>query len=319
LLKTLATFELWALGALKSELRFESFAPRLASLPRRHAWQAPKGSRALRFESGVLVCEDADGAELHRMTREAWLAGEDPYAQRCAHEVRDGIALVLEDDNPIALWEAHPDKLGNALNLGERDARVWVDGIGEALELIAEQMPTLYEEMKLFVQRIVPVGYHDRLHLSASYAEAIGTIYVTLHPQRMVMAEALIHEFSHNKLNALFEVDEVLKNAFTSLHSSPVRPDPRPLHGVLLAAHAFLPVATLYERMLDSGHPRAQSEDFRRRLAKIVSSNHEASSVVLESGQPTVLGKGLLEEIARLDAHFVERFYDESVDATDLG
>ena len=160
---------------------------------------------------------------------------------------------MLEDDNPIALWEAHPDKLGNALNLGERDAQAWVDSIGEALALIAEQMPTLYEEMKLFVQRIVPVGYHDKLHLSASYAEAIGTLYLTLHPQRMVMAEALIHEFSHNKLNALFEVDEVLVNAFTSLHSSPVRPDPRPLHGVLLAAHAFLPVATLYERMLDSG------------------------------------------------------------------
>src|SRR6185436_4142373 len=104
--------------------------------------------------------------------------------------------------------------------------------------------------------------YDDHKHLSASYQEAIGTIYLTLHPNLMTMAEAVIHEFSHNKLNALFELDELLENAYWPLYTSPVRPDPRPLHGVVLAVHAFQPVARLYERMTDAGHPRARSPDF---------------------------------------------------------
>src|SRR6185503_20664745 len=94
--------------------------------------------------------------------------------------------------------------------------------------------------------------------LSASYQEAIGTIYMTLHPSLMTMTEALIHEFSHNKINALFEIDDVLENAWSPLYASPVRPDPRPLHGVLLAVHAFLPVARLYEALIQAREPAAQ-------------------------------------------------------------
>src|SRR3954454_16108937 len=128
---------------------------------------------------------------------------------------------------------------------------------------------------------MVPVGWHEQKHLSASYQEAIGTIYLSLHPSRMTLAEALIHEFSHNKLNALFEVDEVLENAWSPLYTSPVRPDPRPLHGVLLAVHAFLPVARLYEKMLEANHPLAQNEAFSRRFEQVCATNREAAEVVL--------------------------------------
>src|SRR6185503_4671918 len=117
--------------------------------------------------------------------------------------------------------------------------------------------------------------------LSASYQEAIGTIYMTLHPSLMTMAEAVIHEFSHNKINALFELDDVLENAWAPLYTSPVRPDPRPLHGVLLAVHAFLPVARLYERMIEQGDPLAESSAFRGRYAAIRRINREGAELVL--------------------------------------
>src|SRR5258708_27261484 len=106
-------------------------------------------------------------------------------------------------------------------------------------------------------------------HLSASYQEILGTIYLTLHPSQMTLTEALIHEFSHNKINALFEVDDVLENAWSPLYTSPVRPDPRPLHGVLLAVHAFLPVARLYEKMTEADHPLARRGEFAQRFARI--------------------------------------------------
>ena len=46
----------------------------------------------------------------------------------------------------------------------------------------------------------VPLGDLQK-HLSASYREAIGTIYVTLHPNVMTMAEALVHDFGHARVN----------------------------------------------------------------------------------------------------------------------
>ena len=73
----------------------------------------------------------------------------------------------------------------------------------------------------------------------------------------MIMTEAIIHEFQHNKFNVSAYSAEYLTNAFHPLYKSPVRPDPRPLWGILLAVHAFLPVAELYRRMRDAGHPWA--------------------------------------------------------------
>jgi HEXXH motif-containing protein len=73
---------------------------------------------------------------------------------------------------------------------------------------------------------------------------------------------------------------------------------------VLLAVHAFLPVARLYERMIAAGHPLAQREDFVQRFAKIRKTNREGADVVLSNGRPTPIGRGVLDEIARWDCHY---------------
>jgi HEXXH motif-containing protein len=318
-LQTLVCFELWALGALEEVVELREFNRRIVTLPRRSTWCCPEDVRVLRFDGPLLVGVGEGGQRVCTSARDAVLARTDPRLEPSGLGLHGGMTLVLEDNNPIADREAHPDKLGNALTLGDRSVDVWVRTLDEALKLIEAELPTLFGEMQLYIQRFVPVGFDARQHLSASYAEAIGTIYVSLHPNPMVMAEALIHEFSHNKLNALFEVDRVLYNAFSSTHPSPVRPDLRPLHGVLLAAHAFLPVAALYERMLESRHPWTSDPGFARRLAQIVSSNHQAVSTVVAAARPTAVGRGLVDELARLDAHFMSSYSDERMPATDLG
>jgi HEXXH motif-containing protein len=120
----------------------------------------------------------------------------------------------------------------------------------------------------------------------------------------MTLSEALIHELSHNKLNAQLELDEVLENAWSPLYASPVRPDPRPLHGVLLAVHAFLPVARLYEQMIAAGDPEARTEPFRARFAEIRRINREGAELLLAEGKPTTLGEGLFAEIRRWHEHY---------------
>ena len=254
--------------------------------------------RAFVTGPGVVRCT-AGGLTHHAPTghsRMLWPDGGEP----CHLPITDTLALALVDNNPMADVEAHPDKHGNTLDLGGRSPAVWIAALREALAIVERHLPALRGEIDVVLQQVVPVGYHAQRHLSASYQEAIGTVYLSLHPNPMTMAEALIHEFSHNKLHALLESGPVLENAFTPLFASPVRPDPRPLHGVLLAAHAFLPVALLYEKLLATG----ERPELRVRYQEIVAGNHEAAMTLHAHARPSALGEPLLAEIQRWDRHF---------------
>lgn len=283
-------------GALPRPLRIDAPPPVLASLAGRLRLTLPAATRAIEITNDAVL--DDRGAPLLRLAGAADPAAYAPIA--------GPIVLALVDDNPLADLEAHPDKDGNAVDLGGRPASAWTGALADALAVIGAYLPGLRDEIDLIVQQFVPVGADDERHLSASYQEAIGTVYLSLHPRLMTMAEAIIHESSHNKLNALFEVDAVLQNAFTSVHRSPVRPDPRPLHGVLLAAHAFLPVAALYEAMIAAGDPRAAGAEGEARLRAIVRGNHEAARVLEAHAAPTPIGEALLAELLALDRRMVD-------------
>jgi HEXXH motif-containing protein len=231
-------------------------------------------------------------------------AGAPATLSRPYHRIVDGVWLAVSDNNPLSHFEAHPDKQGNAIDLGGHPAEEWVAVLRRAFDLVDAHLPLLGEEMRLVLRTIVPVGWHEQRHLSASYQEAIGTVYMTLHPNEMTMVEALIHEFQHNKLNAAFHLDGMLHNAFSPLYSSPVRPDPRPLHGVVLAVHAFQPVARLYEAMSAARHPLAESPVWQRRFRDIIRMNRAGADTVLSHARPTPGGGPLFAEMRALDEHF---------------
>lgn len=230
------------------------------------------------------------------------------HVEQTHHDVAGLTRLGLVDHNPISSFEAHPDKPGNALDLGERPVHEWLERLERAFAIITAHLPEIVPEMKLLLHEILPVGYHGERHLSASYREAIGTVYVTLHPDELTLAEALVHEFQHNKVNALSHLGPLLDNAFSPLFPSPIRPDPRPLWGILLAAHAFLPVAVMYRRMRAASHPRAVGPEFARRLGEIDLKNHEAVGMLEIHGRFTPPGSALMHDLSALDrAHMAER------------
>jgi len=278
-----ALLELALTGALPRSLDVKRLPERLTSLGTRTVARVPPGASA-RFEPGRVRIGDRT---------------VQPEPSPELVPVDEGTLLALVDDNPLAMFELHPDKSGNALDLGGRSSDEWAGALRAAFAPIAEHEPDLRADLDLYVQELVPVGYEPEKHLSASYQEAIGIVYLSLHPHVLTLTEALIHEAQHNKLNALFELDPLLENAFSPLYASPVRPDPRPLHGVLLAVHAFLPIARLYERMIAAG-----ATELRGRFEAIRRINHEGAAVLLPNAKPTSLGAELLAEIARWDAHF---------------
>jgi HEXXH motif-containing protein len=71
--------------------------------------------------------------------------------------------------------------------------------------------------------------------------------------------------------------------------------------------HAFLPVARLYEKMIEAKHPLSQNTAFEDRFARIREINAEGAQVVLSNGRPTEVGAGLLEEIRRWSEHYASQ------------
>lgn len=293
---------------------WEHGAPRLASLGIGGALTAPEGATGLRFSASHIAAVRG-GLELATLPigRDAMRrAGADDrrgfHFEPVYRRVGKAAHFATADHNPIAAFEAHPDKAGNHVDLGGRPEEEWVGILDESFALIERFMPGEFAEMGMMLHEVIPVGYDIERHLSASYREAVGTIYLTLHPSVMIMTEAVIHEFQHNKFNVAAYSDQYLSNAFSPLYKSPIRPDPRPLWGILLAVHAFLPVAELYRRMRDAEHPWAARPDFERRLSELDLKNHEGMDMLRAHAQLTPAGRAMFDELEALERrHLADR------------
>jgi hypothetical protein len=198
------------------------------------------------------------------------------------------------DCNPLALFEAHPEKSGNRLDFGGLASSSWVEALNQARALVAYAMPELAAEHAGLLKMVIPVGFHGGRSFSASYKEVIGQVYISYLEDRLSLAEALVHETQHNKLNLLSYTDRILEDGGQGLYHSPVRPDPRPLWGILLALHAYLPVAGLYKTLIDQQHSCIH-DHAKQRFSEILRGNHEAAEIIKAHARPTILGKTVIE------------------------
>lgn len=290
---------------------------RASALPESVVWDAPVrrlvddgGDRVLRFDPPADALLFApDGVEARLASGElVRLVGTGADAappagvvvEPALHKLAHGVRLATVDTNPLADIEAHPDKQGNAISLGGHAPDAWQAALDEAFGLIEAGVPTWAAELPHALRRLVPVGYHDQQHLSASYREAPGLAYMTLHPNRVTLAEAIIHETQHGKLNTLLQLDPVLENGRTTWTPSPVRPDLRPLEGVLLAVHAFVPVAAMHKGLADAGHPLSDDPWFRRRRAEVLAGNGRGMDILEDKGVWTAAGRRLRDDMRRM-------------------
>lgn len=250
------------------------------------------------LEDGALEVEGR-GARVARLRLDALSPDVDPRLriERAYVPLASGVTLALHDTNPLSMLEAHPDKAGNACSLGGRVVDEWTTSARAALALVERHVPVVCAELRTLATLLVPVGYEPVKHLSASYREYIGASYLTLHPDVHTMAEAIVHEHQHNKANLASYHDVLLENALDTMVRSPVRPDLRPIWGVLLAVHAFVPVAELYARMLAVGEMRV-----RDRFVDVVGRNDEGLRTVREHGRPTRIGAAIILELEALHA-----------------
>ena len=213
------------------------------------------------------------------------------------HRIAPGLHLSTVDSNPLAMVEAHPDKAGNALSLGGRPHTDWTDALQAATAALSTHLPEWTTALPGAPLRVVPVGYERERHLSASYREAPGVAYLTLHPSTLTLAEAMVHEAQHTRINTLMLLDPVLHNGTTAWTPSPVRPDLRPLHGVLLAAHAFVPVSVFHARLAAAGHALSTDPAFAMRRAAVLVGNGRGLDTCRALAEASPAGERVLQAL----------------------
>lgn len=252
---------------------------------------------------GALVLTSPPHAAAAARALIARLERGQPYDDGVAITPRlPALTLARVDRNPIADLEAHPDKHGNALDLGGHAPAAWAAAIADALAAIAAALPALAAELAITLERVVPVGFDRERHLSCSYREAPGLVYLSLHPDPLTLAEAIVHETQHGKLNLLSWLDPILANDPAERVPSPARPDLRPLFGVLLAAHAFIPVAALHHQLAALHHPLAATPSFDRRRRQVLDGNAAALATLAAHAHPTAVGAKVIAALADLHA-----------------
>ncbi|MEU3057177.1 HEXXH motif domain-containing protein [Streptomyces griseus] len=124
------------------------------------------------------------------------------------------------------------------------------------------------------IRRIVP--WPGRLPngpvegLSASTADAFGSMVVAEPPNGAALAETMVHEFQHSKLGALLHLFAMLDDDRAEEHYAPWRPDPRHLPGLLHGAYAFVGVAGFWrDRIGDRAADPLDLAPFRFALRRI--------------------------------------------------
>lgn len=158
------------------------------------------------------------------------------------------VRLTLDDINPYNSFEAHPDhsKTWWVLWFWEKSEEEWLQVYKKTFELLKKVDEWFFEEVTNVIKKIVPLGTAKETHNSASYKECIWHLYlwyeITSNEPEVLNMDAIIHEYSHNKLNLILHFDPVVLNPYEEKYYSAIRPDARPISWVFLGYHAFAPV-----------------------------------------------------------------------------
>lgn len=131
--------------------------------------------------------------------------------------------------------------------------------LADVLGLIRDVDPELGHRIESRVGWYVPVISADPTkHRSFTAKGLDGVIFLSESPQRLTIAEAVVHEFHHLILYAKMEVEELLNGGSEPTFYSPWRDDARPLEMLLHALFVFAGVAEFLRRV--EGHDVAEAE-----------------------------------------------------------
>jgi hypothetical protein len=191
--------------------------------------------------------------------------------------------------------------------LTEETVEGWLIELNGAFESLAGIDSAAAEEIAATIRVIVPVETKNLdVHKSSSLQQAFGAVYLSRanHPNALI--EAFVHEYLHNRLNALMRLDQLVAGpAQEAVYYSPWKSEPRPLRGILHGIVAFLGIVCFWRQAVSLG--RVADVDWAvRRCALLESQLRVAFDVMEHSATFTPLGTslfaGLREEMAEVES-----------------
>jgi HEXXH motif-containing protein len=136
-----------------------------------------------------------------------------------------------------------------------------------AFDLIAEHAP---ESHRQIVATMDTIALHDAGRSERSQAtlsDVPGTFAMPCSPNPYTDVECVVHEYFHNRLFALEELDRIFEDEREEAGGgptvfSPWRVEPRPLKGLLHSAYVFAPVAEFWFAVWRAGRAPADQLAF---------------------------------------------------------
>jgi hypothetical protein len=178
------------------------------------------------------------------------------------------------------------------LNFDGIDLDEWAKVLFSVREIV-DKHESSRELIRAFATTVVPLkpASNDQ-HLSVSFAECPGIVYLAFSSTPNVLAEAIVHEADHQWHNAIGQQMRLWRGAPAgrpACYRSPWRPDPRPLDGLLLGASAFVSVGEMWVELAQNCDEYSGS-----RAAFVLCQSLDALSQVKAFGDLTDTGRSLV-------------------------
>jgi HEXXH motif-containing protein len=218
---------------------------------------------------------------------------------RLHHSTAGGhtIRWTLDDTDPYRKF----DSLSPPERLGSADLESWRRKLDRAWEILVEDHGDYVAEMLAADPVIVPMTQGGGFVASSSSA-SFGAICVAMPETPSAMAETVLHEIQHSKLNALLDLVPLQRPGPDRLCYAPWRRDPRPLGGLLHGIYAFAGVTEYWYRRWSS-QPRPGDRTAAFHFVHHQNQVREALRALGSADELTEVGTRLLEVAsARLDA-----------------
>lgn len=169
--------------------------------------------------------------------------------------------------------------------------------IGESLDMIRLALPELGDKLTSLIRWYVPLSTPSlQTHNSFSAPQLIGVIFLSEAYNDVRLAEAMVHEYHHNELYKLMDVEPIVEYRADELFYSPWRPDPRPLYGLFHALHVFSGVVDFLAHASERPELQQHTAQFLERRRQTV---HQLRMGVaqVDRGRLSPLGQEILRSI----------------------
>jgi len=134
--------------------------------------------------------------------------------------------------------------------MAEADHEQWCKLLDEAWRSLTRWHPDYAEEIAACLTTIIPLPRECGVFASSSSA-AFGGVAMSPKETSGELAEALVHELQHSKLNAAMDLVVLHRSRDDRWFYAPWRDDPRPLSGLLHGIYAFTSVIEFWHGQRD--------------------------------------------------------------------